>query len=358
MKVFVSLQKLANEEKHTPNTIARPTEAVYRWCRHKEPREPRRRDSNMSGGGGKKVRKVAVFRHRGHNGQRVVVDVVLALHHRRRHLSPPSSDAVHVLVAAFPGRPTPHLPVLAGSTPETTFLSSPPASDFSPEFWGLVENRGTKRPKSQHRTLAQQATASRNSSLKYIRSPHGQNTRAASRRPERRRKGARAPPSTLPDVPTPTQRMVELYRQALPSDEPLFKEALRSPDAVDESDLARWKEEPPFVEDEDATDPYSAAYLSFTKSLAAVLHGVRLREQNAEDIQLREAVYTKGRGVVMHQLQQTVTTLWSRWARVETLLGEGKYHPYHQSREYTMLEHYVQWLARTIFHLTYLKFLK
>ncbi|KAJ7801138.1 hypothetical protein B0H14DRAFT_2615648 [Mycena olivaceomarginata] len=263
-----------------------------------------------------------------------------------------------VLVAAFPGRPTPHLPVLAGSTPETTFLSSPPASDFSPEFWGLVENRGTKRPKSQHRTLAQQATASRNSSLKYIRSPHGQNTRAASRRPERRRKGARAPPSTLPDVPTPTQRMVELYRQALPSDEPLFKEALRSPDAVDESDLARWKEEPPFVEDEDATDPYSAAYLSFTKSLAAVLHGVRLREQNAEDIQLREAVYTKGRGVVMHQLQQTVTTLWSRWARVETLLGEGKYHPYHQSREYTMLEHYVQWLARTIFHLTYLKFLE
>jgi hypothetical protein len=152
--------------------------------------------------------------------------------------------------------------------------------------------------------------------------------------------------------------MVELYRQALPSDEPLFKEALRSPDAVDESDLVRWKEEPPFVEDEDATDPHSAAYLSFTKSLAAVLHGVRLREQNAEDIQLREAVYTKGRGVVMHQLQQTVTTLWSRWARVETLLGEGKYHPYHQSWEYTMLEHYVQWLARTIFHLTYFKFLE
>jgi hypothetical protein len=63
-------------------------------------------DGSVSGGGGKKVRRVAVFRHRGHNGQRVVVDVVLALHHRRRHLSPPSSDAVHVLVAAFPGRPT------------------------------------------------------------------------------------------------------------------------------------------------------------------------------------------------------------------------------------------------------------
>lgn len=152
--------------------------------------------------------------------------------------------------------------------------------------------------------------------------------------------------------------MVELYRQALPLDEPLFKEALRSPDALDESDLARWKEEPPFVEDEDMTDPYSPAYLSFTKSLVVVLHGVRLREQNAQDIQLREAERTKGREVVMHELQQEVTTMWSRWERVEILLGEGKYHPYHQSRESTMLEHYVQWLARTIFHLTYLKFLE
>jgi hypothetical protein len=47
-KVFVSLQKLANEEKHALNMIARPTEAVYRWCRHKEPQEPRRRDSNSN----------------------------------------------------------------------------------------------------------------------------------------------------------------------------------------------------------------------------------------------------------------------------------------------------------------------
>ncbi|KAJ7815685.1 hypothetical protein B0H14DRAFT_3476053 [Mycena olivaceomarginata] len=211
---------------------------------------------------------------------------------------------------------------------------------------------------AKHCSLAQQAAASRNSSLKYIRSPQGQNACAASRRPEHRCKGPRAPPSTLPDVPTPTQRMLELYRQALPSNKPLFKEVLRSPDAVDESDLAQWKAEPPFVEDEDTMDPYSTAYLSFTKSLAAVLHGVRLREQNAGDVQLCEAVYTKGRGDVMHQLRQTVTTLWSRWARVEILLSERKYHPYHQSRESTMLEHYIQWLACTIVHLTYLKFLE
>ncbi|KAJ7723036.1 hypothetical protein B0H14DRAFT_2642019 [Mycena olivaceomarginata] len=347
-KVFVSLQKLANEEKHAPNTIARPTEAVYRWCRHKEPREPRRRDSNSNRDDAtrranewrwrKKSTKGGCVRHRGHNGQRVVVDVVLALHHRRRHLSPPSSDAVHVLVAAFPGRPT-----------------RPPASDFSPEFWGLVENRGTKRPKASIAPLLNKLQQGRNSSLKYIRSPHGQNTRAASRRPERRRKGARAPPSTLPDVPTPTQRMVESFTAKLcPPTSRCSKKRSARPMPSTKATWRGGKKNHPSWRMKTRRIPTSAAYLSFTKSLAAVLHGVRLREQNAEDIQLREAVYTKGRGVVMHQLQQTVTTLWSRWARVETLLGEGKYHPYHQSREYTMLEHYVQWLARTIFHLTYL----
>lgn len=152
--------------------------------------------------------------------------------------------------------------------------------------------------------------------------------------------------------------MVELYNEALPLGAPLFKEALRSPDALDESDLARWKKEPPFVEDEDTTDPYSPAYLAFTKSLAEVLHGVRLREQNAHDVRLREAVLTKGRGSVMDKLQQEVATMWSCWERMEALLGERRYDPYHQSREFTMLEHYVRWLARTIIHLTHLKFLE
>ncbi|KAJ7080174.1 hypothetical protein B0H15DRAFT_953665 [Mycena belliarum] len=210
---------------------------------------------------------------------------------------------------------------------------------------------------AKHRSLAQQAAASRERSLKYIRSPQGQIARAASRRPAHRRKQVPVPPSILPDVPTPTPRMVELHGQALPVEEPLFQEALRSPDALDESDLPRWKHEPPFVEDEETTDPFSPAYLAFTKLLAVVLHGVRLREQNARDVQLCEAVETKGRDAVVAQLQEEVTALWGSWERVDTLLRARKYHPYHQSREYTMFEHYLQWLARTIFHLTYLRFL-
>ncbi|KAJ7239175.1 hypothetical protein B0H12DRAFT_1237627 [Mycena haematopus] len=215
--------------------------------------------------------------------------------------------------------------------------------------------------RAKHLSLAQRLSANRESSLKYSRSPQGQSARAASRRPQHRRKGGKAspPPSgTLPELPPPTERMLELHNEPLPLDAQLFKQALSSPEALDESDLARWKKEPPFVEDEDTSNPYSSSYLAFNKSLVEVLHGVRLREQNVWDIQLREDVSTKGRGFVIHGLQQEVAEMWKRWERVEQLLDERKYHPYHQSREYAMLEHYIQWLARTIYHLYYLKFLE
>ncbi|KAJ7828173.1 hypothetical protein B0H13DRAFT_2373348 [Mycena leptocephala] len=215
--------------------------------------------------------------------------------------------------------------------------------------------------RAKHHTLAQQASASRESSLKYVQSPKGKITRAASRRPAHRRKVPSARPGTIPDLPAlsaPTARMLELYNQPLPHSAQLFKAALRSPDALDESDLGRWKEEPPFVEDDDTTDPYSPAYLAFTKSLAEVMHGARLREQNRQDIELRETVRTKGRGFVMRTLQPEIREMWMRWERAERLLSERKYNPYHQSREHTMLEHYIQWLARTICHLSDLKFLE
>ncbi|KAJ7764551.1 hypothetical protein DFH07DRAFT_770410 [Mycena maculata] len=211
---------------------------------------------------------------------------------------------------------------------------------------------------AKHLSLAEKASANRESTSKYSRSPQGQTTRAASRRPAHRRKCPLPPPRTLSNLPTPTPRMLELSNQALPFGSPLFKQALRSADALDESDLPRWKEAPPFVEDDDAMDPYSAGYLAFTKSLAEVLHGVRLRDQNARDIELRMGVSTKGLALVMHGLQEEVAKMWVRWERAEELLSESKYHPYHQSREHTMLLHHVQWLARTICHLYYLKFLE
>ncbi|KAK6992440.1 hypothetical protein R3P38DRAFT_3225835 [Favolaschia claudopus] len=148
--------------------------------------------------------------------------------------------------------------------------------------------------------------------------------------------------------------MLEMYHLPLPTHSELFAEALRSPDTVDESDLARWKNEPPFEEDEDSSDPDSAAYLRFTNSLVDVLHGVRLREQNRRDAELREEIQSNGREHLFRRLQQDVLKKRAAWCRVEEIERTGIYHPSHQPREFAMLKHYIQWLGRSICHLYYL----
>ncbi|KAK7043473.1 hypothetical protein R3P38DRAFT_3177893 [Favolaschia claudopus] len=155
----------------------------------------------------------------------------------------------------------------------------------------------------------------------------------------------------MPLLPLPTDEMIKLYNKPLPTDSRLFADALRSPDVLDESDLGRWKKEPPFVEDEDTTDPYSDVYLRFTKSLVDVLHGVRLREQRERDAELRAELMRRGRDSVLQQLRGEVLGMFERWERVQKLVDDGFYHPYHQSREHTMLQHYIQWLGRTTCHL-------
>ncbi|KAJ7083069.1 hypothetical protein B0H15DRAFT_802880 [Mycena belliarum] len=140
----------------------------------------------------------------------------------------------------------------------------------------------------------------------------------------------------------------------LPEANSLFREALTKPGALDESDLHRWKVEPPFVEDEDTTDPFSERYLRFNQSLAYVLHGVRLREQNEQDTERRLQFSGDGSEAAKFKVCQEIDELLSGWRRVKAL---SIYHPFHHSREYTMQQHYLQWLARTIYHLYHLKFL-
>ncbi|KAK6996413.1 hypothetical protein R3P38DRAFT_2799726 [Favolaschia claudopus] len=213
---------------------------------------------------------------------------------------------------------------------------------------------------AKHLTLLERASASRESTSKYSTSPHGRANHTASKQQARRRRAAKpflSLPNLLPGIPPPTERMLDLRDQPLPLDSPLFAQALRSADALDESDLGRWKAEPPFEEDEDPMDPYSEGYHRFTNSLSAVLHGVRLREQRLRDTNLQEEVDRKGLQAVLSSIQVEVRELLLCWGRVERLLGAQLYHPFHQSRESVMLEHHFQWLARTICHLSFLEFL-
>jgi hypothetical protein len=165
-------------------------------------------------------------------------------------------------------------------------------------------------------------------------------------------------PPVIPGLAAPNAEIQDLYHTPLPHHESLFREALRSADALDEGDLARWKAEPPFVEDEDSTDPYSARYLAFTHSLTLVMHGVRLREENTRDAQRRVELLEKGWKPVMAEMREEVRGLLQRWEIVTRLWREQFYDPYHNSREHTMLAHYRQWLARTIFSMYHLKFLQ
>jgi hypothetical protein len=104
-------------------------------------------------------------------------------------------------------------------------------------------------------------------------------------------------------------------------------------------------------------DPYSSPYLAFTQNLITVMHGVRLREQNTCDAQRRADFLEKGCDAAMEELREEVLSLLKRWENVMRLWREDFYHPYHNSREHAMLNHYRQWLARTIFTLYYLKFM-
>ncbi|KAK7062072.1 hypothetical protein R3P38DRAFT_3303115 [Favolaschia claudopus] len=216
--------------------------------------------------------------------------------------------------------------------------------------------------RAKYLSLEEKTSAKRKSDIRYTESTHGKTVRSAYRESSRRSKqrhipSTTPPPHTLPLVPSPTPRQLELYRSPLPTHSHLFAEALRSPDALDESELARWKTEPPFEEDSVATDPHSAPYLTFTTSLTEVLHGIRLREQNQRDAELREQLLMQGQEGMLQSVRYEVLKMSQAWRRVERLENEGLYHPYHQSREYAMLGLYLRWLASSICHLYYLKFI-
>ncbi|KAJ7239576.1 hypothetical protein B0H12DRAFT_1228040 [Mycena haematopus] len=241
------------------------------------------------------------------------------------------------------------------------------APDFFPQFFDehlaltIISNMGRR---ALYLTQDQKTSADRKDHLKYSRSPRGKAAKARLRQPAHRRKQAKYVPESTPECPTSIPGLPALnteiekwYNTPLPENEPLFKEALRSADALDESDLMRWKTEPPFVEDDDTTDPYSAGYLKYTHSLTHVLHGVRLREQNAEDLRWRAKFAEDGWVAALHDLKEEVQLLLERWERMEDLSTRRPYHPFHASREHAMFQVYVQWLARTIFHQYYLKFL-
>ncbi|KAJ7769732.1 hypothetical protein B0H14DRAFT_2632698 [Mycena olivaceomarginata] len=143
--------------------------------------------------------------------------------------------------------------------------------------------------RARHLTADAKASARRQSDLLYSQSPHGKLVRATSRRLKQRRKVAQTPLKTslnhIPGLPPLSSELVALNELPLPESNPLFQAALTAASWIDVSDIGRWKKQPPFEEDDDRTDPYSAPYFRYSENIAVVLHGDRMRAQNERDVQ-------------------------------------------------------------------------
>lgn len=137
----------------------------------------------------------------------------------------------------------------------------------------------------------------------------------------------------------------------LPDEEELFLDALNGERGRDFSCLEIWMAEPPFADDDDHDNPQSLRYIGFTHNSRVALHGLRLRQEQADDARRRAAFaadWEEGNAAWLEELGE----LQSQWTRVMELPA----YPV-DSRKYAMWVLYSNWLARTIHRLYHLEFL-
>ncbi|KAJ6552138.1 hypothetical protein DFH09DRAFT_1086257 [Mycena vulgaris] len=93
-------------------------------------------------------------------------------------------------------------------------------------------------------------------------------------------------------------------------------------------------QEPPFEEDNDASDPDSEAYHRFTQSLVDVPPRREITEQNELDVQRRADFNVNGMTAGVTALCEELETLLLSWERVKAL---NIYHEHHDSREFAIM---------------------
>ncbi|KAF8190217.1 hypothetical protein K438DRAFT_1971093 [Mycena galopus ATCC 62051] len=213
-----------------------------------------------------------------------------------------------------------------------------------------------------HLTGKDKAAANKDSARKYYHSARACETRAVAPTPSVV-KPINYRPRSVQGVPRLDDDVKALLPLQLPQTK-LYQQALNG--FVDPvfGDIQRWKAEPPFAHDHydrinthaslrDPSNPSSAYYHLHTRSLAFVLYGDLMRDQQLRDAQ-RRAEFDAGWEAAMEALRAEILELQEAFARVSRL---EPYHPYHYSREYDMWLVYIRWQAHTLNHLYYLKFL-
>ena len=123
--------------------------------------------------------------------------------------------------------------------------------------------------------------------------------------------------TTISSVPALLPALIAHATMSLPTS-PLFLEVVQSADALDESDLSQWEEEPPYSYAEPDSMPQEER---FTRNLIEVMLGCRIRLSNKAKAQQRKRFENGDHGLIFTQFVHNITEQMVRWLAIDDTVG-------------------------------------
>ncbi|KIO04382.1 hypothetical protein M404DRAFT_130349 [Pisolithus tinctorius Marx 270] len=148
-------------------------------------------------------------------------------------------------------------------------------------------------------------------------------------------------PDVVSSVPALSPLLIAHATKSLPTSS-LFLEAARSSDALDESDLPRWEEDPPYMDSEPDSTLQEER---FTQNLIDVMLGRRMRLSNESKVQ-RERRFAEGdHKLIFAELVDDLKEQIARWSAAIDIVGSRV----SGGRNNRMAACWLQWRAREIY---------
>ncbi|KAF9231590.1 hypothetical protein BU15DRAFT_68209 [Melanogaster broomeanus] len=194
------------------------------------------------------------------------------------------------------------------------------------KYWSLAEKQAARR--------AQQRSYARTSNYRARKQRSSQNHTAYMKRIADSELIKPSLPSVLPLA------LIALAVAPLP-DSPLFRQALYDAEALDESELRHWDNDPPYLQPEPANTVEEGR---FTKNLVDVMLGHRLHLEN-EARQYRACRHAAGGGgELATELHTIATKTFREWVHLHSILPNCK-----ARRHRELAESLLQWRARIVY---------
>ncbi|KAH7903391.1 hypothetical protein BJ138DRAFT_1168197 [Hygrophoropsis aurantiaca] len=213
--------------------------------------------------------------------------------------------------------------------------------------------------RAKYTTLEEKQAAKRQQQRFYSRSERGKATRKVqnactyAKRCGRQYASQPSSPSATPQhtaseaasvsLPCFPSTLIALARAPYP-DTHLFHEALRSADAVDESDLSQWDADPPYHYPVPLDTPAEAR---FTANIVDVMHGRRLRQERCARMDRAKVWGEEGKAQLCAILKDEIIKQFAQWEALEAKINELDKSVC--ERHMVMARHLLQWKARALY---------